>query len=55
MIDNFLYTDTRLCWILAPTLLLLLSASSGNNPENGEKWISYSQVVGIGQPKATRY
>jgi hypothetical protein len=31
VIDYFLYTDTRLRWIAAPTLLLLLSASSGNN------------------------
>jgi hypothetical protein len=32
MIDYFLYTDARLCWIAAPILLLLLSASSGNDP-----------------------
>jgi hypothetical protein len=31
VIDYFLYTDTRLCWIAAPTFLLLLNASSGND------------------------
>jgi hypothetical protein len=31
VIDYFLYTDARLHWITAPTLLPLLSASSGNN------------------------
>jgi hypothetical protein len=31
VIDYFLYTDARLCWITAPTLLSLLSASSGND------------------------
>jgi hypothetical protein len=31
MIDYFFYTDTRLHWINAPTLLLLLSASSGDD------------------------
>jgi hypothetical protein len=30
--DYFLYTDARLGWIAAPTLLSLLSASSGNDP-----------------------
>jgi hypothetical protein len=30
--DYFLYTDARLCWIADPTLLPLLSVSSGNNP-----------------------
>jgi hypothetical protein len=32
VIDYFLYTDTRLRWITAPTLLLLLSVSSSNDP-----------------------
>jgi hypothetical protein len=32
MIDYFLYSDTRLRWIATPTLLSLLSASSGNDP-----------------------
>jgi hypothetical protein len=31
MIDYFLYTDARLRWITTPTLLPLLSASSGND------------------------
>jgi hypothetical protein len=31
VINYFLYTDTRLCWTAAPTLLSLLSASSGND------------------------
>jgi hypothetical protein len=31
MIDYFLYSDVRLCWIATPTLLPLLSASSGND------------------------
>jgi hypothetical protein len=31
MIDYYLYTDTRLCWIATPTLLLLLSVSIGND------------------------
>jgi hypothetical protein len=31
VIDYFLYTDARLRWIAAPTLLLLLSASCGND------------------------
>jgi hypothetical protein len=31
MNDYFLYTDVQLYWIAAPTLLLLLSTSSGNN------------------------
>jgi hypothetical protein len=31
VIDYFLYTDARLHWIAAPTLLLLLSVSSGND------------------------
>jgi hypothetical protein len=30
--DYFLYTDTRLCWIAALTLLPLFSTSSGNDP-----------------------
>jgi hypothetical protein len=29
--DYFLYTDARRHWITAPTLLPLLSASSGND------------------------
>jgi hypothetical protein len=29
--DYFLYTDSRLRWIAATTLLPLLSASSGND------------------------
>jgi hypothetical protein len=29
VIDYFLYTDTRLCWVTALTLLPLLSVSSG--------------------------
>jgi hypothetical protein len=29
--DYFIYTDTRLRWIAAPTLLPLLNASSGND------------------------
>jgi hypothetical protein len=32
MIDYFLYTDARLRYIAAPTLLSLLSTSSGNDP-----------------------
>jgi hypothetical protein len=32
VIDYFIYTDTRLHWITAPTLLLLHCASSGNDP-----------------------
>jgi hypothetical protein len=32
MIDYFLYADARLRWIAIPTLLLLISASSGNDP-----------------------
>jgi hypothetical protein len=32
MIDYFLYTDARLRWITAPTILPLLSVSSGNDP-----------------------
>jgi hypothetical protein len=31
VIDYFLYTDARLRWIVAPTLLSLLSTCSGNN------------------------
>jgi hypothetical protein len=31
VIDYFLYTDVRLSWNAAPTLLLLFSASSGND------------------------
>jgi hypothetical protein len=31
MIDYFLYTDALVHWIVAPTLLPLLSASSGND------------------------
>jgi hypothetical protein len=31
VIDYFLYIDTRLRWIATPTLLLLLSVSSGND------------------------
>jgi hypothetical protein len=31
VIDYFLYTDARLHWIATPTLLPLLSTSSGNN------------------------
>jgi hypothetical protein len=31
MIDYFLYTDAQQRWIAAPTLLSLLSASSGND------------------------
>jgi hypothetical protein len=31
VINYFFYTDARLCWIAAPTLLLLLSASGGND------------------------
>jgi hypothetical protein len=31
MIDYYLYTDMRLCWIATLTLLLLLSVSSGND------------------------
>jgi hypothetical protein len=30
--DYFLYTDARLRWIASPTLLPLLSVSSGNDP-----------------------
>jgi hypothetical protein len=32
MIDNFLYTEMRLHWIAASTLLPLHCASSGNDP-----------------------
>jgi hypothetical protein len=32
VIDYFLYTNVRLRWITAPTLLPLLSVSSGNDP-----------------------
>jgi hypothetical protein len=32
VIGYFLYTDVRLRWIAAPTLFLLPSASSGNDP-----------------------
>jgi hypothetical protein len=32
MNDYFLYTNVRLHWIAAPTLLPLLSMSSGNDP-----------------------
>jgi hypothetical protein len=32
MIDYFLYTDVRLRWIAASTLLLLFSMSSDNDP-----------------------
>jgi hypothetical protein len=32
VIDYFLYIDVRLHWTIALTLLLLLSASSGNDP-----------------------
>jgi hypothetical protein len=31
VINYFLYTDVQLRWIAAPTLLPLLSASSGND------------------------
>jgi hypothetical protein len=31
VIDYFLYTDMRLCWIAAPTLPLLPCASSGKD------------------------
>jgi hypothetical protein len=30
--DYFLYTNARLHWIVVPTLLLLLNASSDNDP-----------------------
>jgi hypothetical protein len=30
--DYLVYTDTRLHWITVPTLLLLLSVFSGNDP-----------------------
>jgi hypothetical protein len=32
VIDYFLYTDARLCWAAALTLLPLLSVFSGNDP-----------------------
>jgi hypothetical protein len=31
VIDYFLYTNARLCWIATPTFLPLLSASSAND------------------------
>jgi hypothetical protein len=31
VIDYFLYSDTRLCWITTQTLLSLLNASIGND------------------------
>jgi hypothetical protein len=40
VIDYFLYTDAQLHWITAPTLVPLLSASSGND----DLWPLYLQV-----------
>jgi hypothetical protein len=39
VINYFLYTDARLRWIVTPTVLLLLSVSSGN-----DLWPLYLQV-----------
>jgi hypothetical protein len=32
IVHDYIYTDERLCWIAALTLLSLLSVSSGNDP-----------------------